>query len=115
MSSVLVLDDHRSYHLYRNETNMRKGFTQICAIITNELGRQATRGDSFIFINKPRTDLKLLIYEQGGFTILYKRLEKVPFKLLTFDLDTKSMQLTSNQLHFILQGVSLKTVRYRKR
>jgi len=115
MSSVLVLGDHRSYHLYRKETDMRKGFNQLCGIITNELGRQVTRGDAFIFINKTRTHLKLLIYEQGGFTIFYRRLEKGAFEVPDFDLDAKSMQLTSNQLHFILQGVSLKTIRYRKR
>ena len=70
MSGLLLLGAHRSYHLYRKETDMRKGFNQLCGIITNELGRQVLAGDAFIFINKPRTHLKLLVYEQGGFTIL---------------------------------------------
>ena len=40
MSGLLLLGAHRSYHLYRKETDMRKGFNQLCGIITNELGRQ---------------------------------------------------------------------------
>jgi transposase len=64
MSSVITLDDHRSYHLYRKEADMGKGINQLCGIVTNELGQQVKRGDAFIFINKPRTNLKLLIYEQ---------------------------------------------------
>jgi len=115
MSSLLHLSDQRSYHLYRKETDMRKGFNLLCGIVTNELGRQVMSGDAFIFINKPRTHLKLLIYEHGGFTIFYRRLEKGAFEVPAFDLDAKSMQLTSDQLHFILRGIALKEIKYRKR
>lgn len=115
MSSMIALTDQRSYHLYRKETDMRKGFNLLCGIVANELGRQVTGGDAFIFINKPRTHLKLLVYEQGGFTIFYRRLEKGAFEVPAFDLDAKSMQINSNQLHFILQGVSLQSIKYRKR
>jgi hypothetical protein len=57
----------------------------------------------------------MLVYEHGGFTIFYRRLEKGTFEVPAFDLDARSMQLNANQLHFILQGISLKTVKYRKR
>ena len=115
MSSMIALTDQRSYHLYRKETDMRKGFNLLCGIVVNELGRQVMGGDAFIFINKPRTHLKLLVYEQGGFTIFYRRLEKGAFEVPAFDLDAKSMQISANQLHFILHGVSLQSIKYRKR
>jgi len=115
MSSLLTLTDQRSYYLYRKETDMRKGFNLLCGIVVNELGRQIMGGDAFIFINKPRTHLKLLVYEQGGFTIFYRRLEKGAFEVPAFDLDAKSMQITCDQLYFILKGISLKEIRYRKR
>ncbi|MGN6421563.1 MAG: IS66 family insertion sequence element accessory protein TnpB [Pseudobacter sp.] len=79
------------------------------------MGRQVTQGDAFIFINRTRTRLKLLVYEHGGFTIFYRRLEQGAFEVPAFDLDAKSQVLTSDQLHFILQDISLQTVRYRKR
>ena len=115
MSSMITLTDQRSYHLYRKETDMRKGFNLLCGIVVNELGRQIMGGDAFIFINKPRTHLKLLVYEQGGFTIFYRRLEKGAFEVPAFDLDAKSMEITCDQLHFILKGISLKEIKYRKR
>jgi transposase len=115
MSDLLTLSDRRNYHLYRKETDMRKGFNLLCGIVVNELGRQVMGGDAFIFINKPRTHLKLLLYEQGGFTIFYRRLEKGAFEVPAFDLDAKSMQITSDQLHFLLKGISLKEIKYRKR
>ena len=97
MSSLITLSDHRAYHLYRKETDMRKGFNLLCGTILIELGRQVTQGDAFIFINKPRTHLKMLIFEQGGFTIFYRRLEKGAFELPDFDLDAKRQ---STAFHF---------------
>lgn len=115
MSSLLALSDHRRYHLYRKETDMRKGFDSLSGIIRNELGKQVMDGDAFIFINKPRTHIKLFVWEQDGFTIFYRRLEQGTFEMPAFNLDAKSMQLSSDQLQFILKGISLKEIKYRKR
>jgi transposase len=115
MSSMVHLTDQRCYHLYRKETDMRKGFDSLCGIIRNELNKTLMNGDAFIFINRPRTHLKLLVWEQGGFTIFYRRLEKGTFEVPAFNLDSNSMQLTSDQLNFMLQGISLKAIKYRKR
>ena len=115
MSSIIMLGDHRSYFLYRKETDMRKGFDSLCGIVVNELGRQILCGDAFIFINKPRTHLKLLVFESGGFTIFYRRLEKGTFKVPPFNLDAKSLQITSDQLLFMLKGICIKRIEYRHR
>ena len=115
MSSLINLSEQRKYHLYRKETDMRKGFDSLCGIIRNELGEQLMNGDAFIFINRPRTHLKLLLWEKGGFTIFYRRLEKGTFEVPAFNLDAKSMQINCDQLNFILQGISLRAIKYRKR
>ena len=44
--------DHRKYHLYRKETDMRKGFDSLCGIISGELGKRVMDGDVFVFISK---------------------------------------------------------------
>lgn len=115
MSGILHLSDQRRYHIYRKETDMRKGFDSLCGIIKNELGRHAVSGDAFIFINRPRTHMKLLVWEHDGFTIVYRRLEKGTFEVPAFNLDGDSVQITSDQLHCILKGIKLSSVRYRKR
>jgi transposase len=115
MSSILHLTDHRSYHLYRKETDMRKGFDSLCGIVVSELGKQIMNGDVFIFINKPRTHLKLLVWEHDGFTIVYRRLEKGTFEVPAFNLDQESLVITSDQLHCILKGIKLSSIKYRKR
>jgi transposase len=115
MSSLIQVSDLRRYHLYRKETDMRKGFDSLCGIIVGELGKPLMNGDAFIFINRQRTHLKLLAWETGGFTIFYRRLEKGTFEIPVFNLDAASMQLTANQLSCMLQGIVLGSLRYRKR
>lgn len=113
--SIVIATGCKAFHLYRKETDMRKGFDSLCGIVRNELCRQILDGDGFIFINKPRTHVKLLAWEKGGFTIFYRRLEKGTFEVPAFNLDAKSMEITCEQLNFILEGISLKTIKYRKR
>lgn len=115
MSSLLALTDSRRYHLYRKETDMRKSFDSLCGIINGELDKNVMAGDVFIFINKLRTHLKLLVWETGGFSLFYRRLEQGTFELPAFDHDCRSMSVSADQLSFILKGISLKTIKYRSR
>ena len=79
MSGILNLSDQRRYHIYRKETDMRKGFDSLCGIVRNELRQEVMSGDAFIFINRTRTHVKLLLWETDGFTIVYRRLGKGAF------------------------------------
>jgi len=115
MSSLLALADNRRYHLYRKETDMRKSFDSLCGIISSELDKNIISGDVFIFINKLRTYLKLLVWETGGFSLFYRRLEQGTFELPVFDHDCRSMAVSADQLNFILKGISLKGINYRSR
>lgn len=115
MSSLLALTDNQRYHLYRKETDMRKSFDSLCGIINNELDRNVMAGDVFIFINKLRTHLKLLVWETGGFSLFYRRLEQGTFELPAFDHDCRSMAVSADQLSFILKGISLTAIKYRPR
>lgn len=72
----------RNYHLYRKETYLCKGFNLLFGIMSNEPGRQVACGGAFIFINKPRTHLKLLVYELGGLIFFYRCIEKEAFKFM---------------------------------
>lgn len=72
-------------------------------------------GDVFIFLNKRRTHIKLLLWERDGFAIYYKRLEQGTFELPVASDPSVHPVITHQQLLLILQGISLKNIRYRKR
>ncbi len=113
--SLLSLPSSLRYYLYNGTTDIRRSYNGLTMVVRSELGRSALNGDVFIFFNKHRNQAKLLLWEGDGFGICQKRLEKGSFELPRHGEDGPGMTLTHQQLHFILQGVDLKSVRFRKR
>ena len=88
---------------------MRSGFDSLSGLVRNQLQKDPLNGDLFIFINRRKTQLKLLHWQQDGFALFYKRLEKGTYELPKLT-GSESGQINAEQLLFMLQGVVLKTV-----
>jgi transposase len=90
---------------------MRKGFDGLSGLVREGLGKDPLSGEVFIFFNRRRNHVKLLLWERDGFSIYHKRLERGTYELPV----NASTELGSAELMLILQGISLKSVRRRKR
>ncbi len=112
---MLHLSASCKYYLYRNPTDMRKGFDSLCGIVICELQMNVLSGAVFIFINKKHNQVKLILWEGDGLSMYYKRLEKGTYEVPVSTRTDKDISITHEALHHILQGVSLKSVRKRKR
>jgi transposase len=112
---MLHLSASCRYYLHRHPTDMRKGFDSLCGMVQSELQMNVLSGSVFIFINKKHTQVKLLLWEGDGLAIYYKRLEKGTYEVPVTTDDDKDISISHEALHHILQGVSLKSVRKRKR
>ena len=55
---------------------MRKGFDSLSGLVTMQLQMNVLSGAVFIFFNKKRNQVKLLLWEGDGFAMYYKRLKK---------------------------------------
>jgi len=107
-----MLERLRVYYLYNEPVDMRKSFDGLSGIVHNKMSRQVIDGSGYVFINKRRTHLKLLIWEEDGFSIYYKRLEQGTFEHPNQGLDAR---ISYNKLVLILQGLEAKKIRKRKR
>lgn len=103
------------FHLYRHPTDMRKGFDGLSGIVTATLRGDPLGGDAWIFINRRRNRLKLLLWESGGFAIYYKRLEKGTFELPALSPAADAIELTADELVMLIAGVELSSVKRRPR
>lgn len=105
MSAIALLTDHHRYFLYSGFVNMSKSFDALCGIVRNELGRTVNDKEIFIFLNKRCSHIKLLLAEADGYTLFYRRLHKGRFNVPAAD-DTGVIQLTAQELLFLLSGLS---------
>ena len=93
---------HR-YYLYKDFCNMRKSFDGLCGLVRNELGREPSNGDVYVFINKRKPHLKLLHWQSGGFVLYYKRLSEGQFVLPSSGLG--SGYLSWSELVLLVEGL----------
>jgi len=103
------------YYLYRGSTDMRKPFDGLSGLVQSQLKRNPMSGEVFIFINRRRTKVKLLRWEQGGFILYYKRLESGTFELPKFQNYSVSCQMSWTTLMLMVEGISFEKTKRRKR
>jgi len=103
------------YFLYRPATDMRKSFNGLGGLVRGEMGGDLMSGDVFIFLNRRRNRIKLLVWDQSGFAIWYKCLEEGTFELPGNGRRGLEIELKWEELVLILEGIKLESVRRRKR
>src|SRR4051812_28757916 len=115
---MLHLSAACKYYLYCGDADMRKGFDSLSGMVSQTMRLNALNGSVFIFVNKRRNQLKLLLWEGDGFSLYHKRLEQGTYELpptATQNNKAGSISLPHHQLQLMLQGICLKSVKHRKR
>lgn len=103
------------YFLYREVTDIRKGFDGLSGLVSGQLGQNPMSGDVFIFVNRQRNRIKLLRWEPGGFVLFYKRLEKGTFEVPMSSKTGNQQSLDYGELTMLITGISMRNAKKRKR
>jgi transposase len=108
---MIGIPNTRRYYLYDKAADMRKSFAGLCGLVQNEMGQELLTGDGFIFINKRRTMIKILMWDRSGFVIYYKQLSSGTIQRPK----SGDSHVNITTLLLMLEGVELEGVRMRKR
>ena len=111
----ILFSDRYRYFIYRSGCDMRKGYDGLSGLIRNEWKMNPLSGDVFIFLSKQRNKIKLLHWQNDGFVIYSKRLEKGTFELPKEKLIENKIEISAHQLQFILDGIYLSSIKKRMR
>jgi len=103
--------------LYPFPTDMRKSFSGLCGIVINAMGRKPENGHLYVFVNKRRNRMKLLLWDRHGFWLFYKMLEEGTFALPATAGDTaaQAQALAYEQLVMIVEGIDVSKITRKKR
>ncbi len=117
---MLNLASHVRIFLHTQPVDMRKSFDGLFGIVKNEFGKDVRDGGLFLFLNRNRNRIKLMYWDVDGIAIWMKRLERGSFQhpqpaaLGDADAD-KCLIMDASQLHLLLSGIQLESVKRRKR
>lgn len=95
--------------------DLRKSFDGLAALVRDGLRGDPLSGDVFVFRNKAGDRIKLLLWEEDGYAIWYKRLEAGCFRFPSSPDDQRRVQVRAADLVMLLAGVDLASVKRGKR
>jgi len=108
------MNEHqRKIWLCTQATDMRKSYDGLIVQVKQKLLENPLSGQYFVFINKRKTQMKVLYFEQGGYCIWSKRLEQGQFNQSVYSAN-KAL-LSSTDLQLIIDGIKVKKLRQYKR
>jgi len=90
-------------YLHRAPIDMRKQMNGLAALVEGVLTQNPFSGSLFVFTNKRRDKLKMLVWDRSGFIVWYKRLEQEKFHWPVKSNEV-TVSLTGEQLNWLLDG-----------
>ncbi len=84
---------------------MRRGFDGLAEQVRQHLQADPLSGHVFVFRNKRGDRLKLLYWDEDGFVIVYKRLERGTFRWPAALAGQQSIRLRAAELTMLLYGI----------
>lgn len=76
---MLTIHGNARLFLCQYPINMRKSFEGLSAIVEQLFPGELLSGAFFIFLNRRKDHIKVLLWDKDGFVIWFKRLEKGSF------------------------------------
>ena len=110
---MFSLTNQIHYHVYTRTCDMRNGINGLYRIIQNEMPSSATSGDAFIFFSRCHDQVKILRWDEDGFVLYTKRLEKGTFEKIGGD--ECHIEISWPKFCLIMQGVNTSKAVFRKR
>ena len=109
---MLLLPRAVRVYLATRPENLRKSFDGLANQVRSVLEKDPLCGHVFVFLNRRKNLVKLLLWTRGGFTIVAKRLERGKFvfpKQVT--TDAVSIELDAHELSMLLEGIDARGTR----
>ncbi len=98
--------------LVAGTTDMRKSYDTLAAVVRGVIGDDPLSGHLFVFCNRRRDRLKVLVWEESGFWLLAKRLEQGTF--IWPDSSRRKVEYSTAELAAMLAGLELSGRRRRR-
>lgn len=108
---MLTLPASVKVYLASGPVDMRKSIDGLFALVQQQLQQDPYSGQLFVFLSRRGDRVKVLFWDQGGFALYYKRLERGRFKPPVLSPDRAAVTLEPEQLSWLLAGLDLTAVR----
>jgi transposase len=101
-------------YLVAGVTDMRKAFNGLAGIVRERLDADPMSRHLFLFCNRDRNRLKVLVADESGMWVLSKRLDRGTFAWPAIRDDVVRVEYREEQLALLLRGFDVEQLRPRR-
>lgn len=113
---MLTLPSSVRIYVASEAVDLRRGFDGLAAATRSLMRRDPMSGHVFVFLNRRRDRIKLLVWDRTGWVVLYKRLERGTFRLPTEpEPGRRHVEMDAGELGLMLEGLDLRGAVRRER
>jgi len=113
---VLTLPSSVRIYMAAEPVDLRRGFDGLAAATRHIIHADPLSGHLFVFMNRRANRLKVLLWQQSGYLLMYKRLERGRFKLPHAAIPgQRHLEMEPCDLALMIEGIDLRNAQRRKR
>jgi len=102
---MLIPAPNLKVYIATGNTDMRKAINGLSILVESQMELDPFSGHIFVFSNRRRKIIKILYWDENGFCLWQKRLEKHRFTWPVAGVEV--MELKQRQLKWLLEGLDI--------
>ncbi len=106
---MLAISSNARIFFFQESVDMRKGIEGLSSHVEIFCSGELMTGAYFVFINRSKDKMKVLYWDNDGFAIWWKRLEKGSFHLL----GNSKMLIERKEFFMLLEGITPQRIQKR--
>ena len=89
--------------------DLRRGFDGLAAATRSVIREEPLSDHLFVFLNRRRNRIKVLVWDRTGYLVIYKRLERGTFSLAMAPAPgSRHVEMDAGELGLMLEGIDLR-------
>ncbi len=106
---MLAISSNARIFFFRESVDMRKGIEGLSSLVETFCSGELVTGAYFVFISRSKNKMKVLYWDNDGFAIWWKRLEKGSFNLV----GNSKMLIDRKEFFMLLEGITPQRIQNR--
>jgi transposase len=106
---MISFPSHCRIYMAIEPINMNSSFDRLSLLVEEIIKQSPLNGHLFVFRNKQRDKIKLLLWDRNGFWIYYRRLERGRFKIPK--IKDQYIELSHDDLRLLLDGIDIEKLK----
>jgi len=111
---LIGLNEQQQFYFYTGICDMRKGVNGLSGLVRSEMQLDPEDMSVYVFVNRKRNTMKILVWDKDGFLMHYKRLVEGTFDIPAAN-ESKTIQIDHAVLQYIFRGIKWDKIEFKKR